>query len=342
MDDPQLTGEIRGLIDAWYGSSDIGGVVAVVGLADDSVHTVAVGEGSPGQPADPTDVMRIGSITKTYVAALVLRLADDGRLSLDDPVTTHLPDLGIADTVTIRDLLRHTSGIADPDPELLIAEFRADSGYRYGYDGLIAFADIPDGTAVEPAGFAYANAGYHVLGGLIEQVTGTDMATVLRSEILDTADLGHTFLAGFETVPDPIVPGNVDLDGDGTEDSLADVPYLAIDTYGWTAGALVTTPDDLVSFARALFDGMLLSEEAIAEMTTIGIGPDAGYGLGIIDVGGGAWGHNGGAPGYQAVFAHDPGRGLTAAMFTNCPTCATTLDSWELMEGLLAIGTSQQ
>ena len=253
--------------------------------------------------------MRMGSITKTYISALVLRLADEGRLSLDDTVTMHVPDLGIADSVTIRDLLGHTSGIADPDPELLISEFRADPGYRYGYDELTAFADI---------------------------------ATVLRSEILDTAELAHTFLVGFEAVPDPIIPGNVDLDGDGTEDSLVDVPYLAIDTYGWTAGAVVTTPADLVSFARALFDGTLLSEQAIAEMTTIGIGPDAGYGLGIVDIGDGTWGHNGGAPGYQAVFAHNPDRGSTAAVFTNCPTCATTPDTWSLMEGLLAIATSHQ
>jgi D-alanyl-D-alanine carboxypeptidase len=341
-DHSQLTSEIRDLADTWYGTSDIGGVVAVVGLADDSVHSVAIGEGAPGQPADPSDVMRIGSITKTYISALVLRLADEGRLSLDDSVTTHLPDLGIADSITIRDLLGHTSGIADPDPELLISEFRADSGYRYGYDELIAFADIPDGIEVEPAGFAYANAGYHVLGGVIERVTGTDIATVLRDEILDTADLAHTFLVGFEGVPDPIIPGNVDLDGDGTEESLVDVPYLAIDTYSWTAGAIVTTPDDLVSFARSLFDGTLLSEEAIAEMTSIGTGPDAGYGLGIVDIGDGVWGHNGGAPGYQAIFAHDPDRGSTAAVFTNCPSCATTPDTWSLMEGLLAIATSHQ
>ena len=157
---------------------------------------------------------------------------------------------------------------------------------------------------------------------------------MLRDEILDVAGLEHTYLVGFEPVPEPIVPGNADLDGDGIEDSLADIPYLAVDTYGWTAGAIATTPTDLVTFARALFDGTLLDETAVAQLTDRSAAGE--YALGLVSIEQGAWGHNGGAPGYQAVFVHQPDRGVTAALFTNCPTCAAgTPDTWQVMADLL-------
>ncbi len=158
----------------------------------------------------------------------------------------------------MRSLLSHTSGITDPDHGELIAAFAADSGHRYSPEELLALADLP--ASSDRAEFAYANANYHILGLLIERVTGRAFADVFRDEILEVSGLEHTYLVGFDPVPGPIVPGNADLDGDGAEDSLAEVPYLAVDTYGWSAGAIATTPTDLVRFARALFDGTLLDE----------------------------------------------------------------------------------
>jgi len=337
-DEPAVGADIREIVEVWYGPSETGGVVAAVGLPDGSIHTEVLGDAAPDQPARADDLMRAGSITKTFVAALALRLDEQGVLSLDDPVSVHLPELGIAEPVTVRHLLSHTSGIGDPAPELLIGEFQADSGRAYDYADLIAFADVPTDPTSSTGSFAYANAGYHVLGGVIERAAGTDVASLLRSEILERAGLSDTYMVGFEELPRTVVPGNVDLEGDGEVDSLADIPYLAVDTYSWTAGAIATTPRDLVTFARSLFDGTLLSQESLDAMTATP--PDGGYGLGLVDVGG-SWGHNGGAPGYHAVFAHDPGRGLTAALFTNCPACATgTANTWEIIDGLLGIAAA--
>lgn len=82
-----------------------------------------------------------------------------------------------------------------------------------------AVADI-SASADEPSGeFAYANAGYHVLCGVIEAATGTDVAAALRTHVYDPGGLTETYLAGAESVPTPIVPGNVDLDGDGRDDA---------------------------------------------------------------------------------------------------------------------------
>ena len=258
--------------------------MAALGLADGTVHVAMTGDAAPGEPARPGDTMRIGSITKTFMAALTLRLDDLGVLDIDDPVAAHLPDLGIDDTVIIRDLLAHTSGIADPDPAEIIARFREDSGQRFEYRDLIAFADIPTNSDPRSGEFAYANASYHVLGGVIEAATGTDVAIALRSHVLDPAGLKQTHLAGAEPVPTPIVPGNVDLDGDGHEDTLAGVPYLAVETHAWAAGALVSTADDIIRFARALFAGTIISDHALAEMTNTSTA-EHGHGLGIFDLG---------------------------------------------------------
>lgn len=337
---PSLDVALQQTLDDWFGTGDIGGAVAALGLADGTVHVAMTGDAAPGEPARPGDTMRIGSITKTFMAALTLRLDDLGVLDIDDPVAAHLPDLGIDDTVIIRDLLAHTSGIADPDPAEIIARFREDSGQRFEYRDLIAFADIPTNSDPRSGEFAYANASYHVLGGVIEAATGTDVAIALRSHVLDPAGLKQTHLAGAEPVPTPIVPGNVDLDGDGHEDTLAGVPYLAVETHAWAAGALVSTADDIIRFARALFAGTIISDHALDEMTNTSTA-EHGHGLGIFDLGVDAktvYGNSGGGPGFHANFAYHPTRGTTVVVFTNCPSCALGgNDTWQLLVDLLAI-----
>jgi D-alanyl-D-alanine carboxypeptidase len=134
------------------------------------------------------------------------------------------------------------------------------------------------------------------------------------------------------------VPGSVDLDGDGDEDSLAAVPYLAVDMYSWSAGAIASTAADLVTFARAVFDGTLLDDAGLAELTDRSGG--GAHPLGLVRVDLDAWGHNGGAPGYRAVLIHRPHQGVTAALFTNCPSCAARdPEMWQTGADLLAIGS---
>lgn len=329
--DPDIESAIRQIVSEWYGPSEIGGVVAVVATPDGTLHTATIGEAAPGTPARADDIVRIGSITKTYTAAITLRLASRGLIDLDAPVSEYVTALDLDPRVTVRSLLDHTSGIADPRGEDLIAAFVADPAHRYTTDELVALAQLD--TAAEIGRFDYANVNYHLAGLVIEHVTGHDFTTVLNDEILEPLGLDHTHLVGFEPGDVAVVPGNADLDGDGTADTLAETPYLAVDTYGWTAGAIATTPADLVSFVTALFDGALLDHDAVSSLTTT---DGDGYAMGLVSVGLSRWGHNGGAPGYHAVFVHQPDAGTTAALFTNCPACATgTPDTWQIVGQLL-------
>jgi D-alanyl-D-alanine carboxypeptidase len=332
-----LDGTIRRIVSDWYGTTQIGGAVAVVGTPDGAVHVAALGHAAPGVPASRDDVMRTGSITKSFTAALAVRLARQGLIELDAPVTDVLPELVLAPGVTVRTLLDHTSGITDPDPNELIARFRADPAHRFSVEELTGLARLP---ATGPVGeFVYANANYHLVGALIERITGRDFADVLRREILGAAGLEHTYLVEFEPVAEPVVPGNADLDGDGTEDSLADVPYVAVDTYGWAAGAIATTPGDLVAFARAVFDGTLLDDAGVADLTDRS--HDGQNPIGFVQVDADTWAHNGGAPGYRAAYLHQADRGVTTALFTNCPSCAAgDPDLWEPIGELLDAATA--
>ena len=337
-----LTAAIGTELDGWYGSGDTGGAVAAVGLADGSVHIVATGEAAPGVAAKNDDMMRIGSITKTFIAALTLRLHDADVLDIDDPAADYLPDLTIDETVTIRSMLAHTSGAVDADGQLVVSLIRQDPTYRFGLADLVDMADVPDGTSPPTQGFVYANVGYQLMGGVIEGATGDDVVEALRAELFEPAGLTNTFLSGAEALPAPVVPGNVDLDGDGSEDSLVDFPTVAFDSLAWTAGALVSTPTDLIQFARALFDGSIIDDESLDQMLdTTGAGQTVGAGLGIFDInldGATVYGNSGGGPGFHANLAHDPAMDTTAVIFTNCPSCAAGgTDTWPLLVNLLAL-----
>ena len=331
---------LRNAVEDWYGSGGIGGAVAGIGFADGGVLVATTGEAAPGTPAANDDTMRVGSITKTFMAVLTLRLHDSGVLDIDDPVAEYLPDLGIDETVTIRSLLAHTSGLTDSDQQALVASIRADPGRRFELAELLELAEIPDGTEPRSRSFSYANAGYLLIGAVIESATGTNVADVLRREVLEPAELRGTYFAGAEPVPIAIVPGNIDLDGDGIEDSLHGIPYLAVESAAWTAGALVSTPTDVIQFARALFAGSLISDQTLEWLTDTSTAAH-GHGLGIFDIGiddATVYGNSGGGPGFHANFAHDPQLGTTAVVFTNCPSCpAGGNDTWQLLVDLLTL-----
>ncbi|MEV6178941.1 serine hydrolase domain-containing protein [Streptomyces sp. NPDC052016] len=231
-----------------------------------------------------SDHFRAGSITKTFLATVVLQLASEHRLSLSDPVERHLPGVvrGAGNdgrALTLRSLLTHTSGLYD---------------YTRDTEGLVPV------TAVEavrialthpPADrgrFAYSNTNYVLLGQVVEQVTGRSYASEAERRIIAPLGLtGTSFPGSRRSLPSP--HGRA-YDTDGT-----DVTALDPRTAG-AAGELVTTLADLDRFYAALLSGELLTSHRLREMldtrTTHGV-----YGMGLFPVtlpcGVTVWGHNG-------------------------------------------------
>ena len=271
-------------------------------------HTTNVAVGANdlqrGSRLRPADSFRIGSLTKTFVAALVLQLASERRLSLDDPVERYLPGRvpGSA-AITVRELLQHTSGLPDFDslPAVRQPYLAGDLGYRWAPQALIDLATTQPPLFAPGSAFAYSNTNYLVAGLIVEAVTHRPLGDVLRDRIFRPLGLRHTAFALTGANPRPDAHGYF---------GSPRIDVTVLTPYSWAAGAIVSTAGDVAGFYRALLAGDVVSRPLLhAMLTTVrDTHPDVPgqrYGLGIVRFPtrcGAAWGHNGDTPGYL-VFA---------------------------------------
>jgi D-alanyl-D-alanine carboxypeptidase len=285
------------------------GVTGTIVYARDGAHTTRVaagyGDAQTRTPMRPTDRWRVGSVTKAFTATVVLQLAGEGRLSLDDTVEQHLPGLVPGgDQITIRELLNMSSGLADYLTEDMTVRDSVDTGRRFTPRDLVGFGLAHPVHFTPGQGWFYSNTGYALAGMIVEQVTGESFTSELRRRVLVPAGLRHTSFPSGPKIAGPHAHGYLN----GT-----DVSELN-QTWSWTAGALVSTGDDVARFYRALLGGRLLRPAQLADMKTLnpvngpfGPGTVTGYGLGIFRLElpcGQTWGHEGGSPGYKTFTLH--------------------------------------
>lgn len=287
---------------------DVGAVMATVMTADGSVEHASRGTDAGGNPPGPDDSFRVGSITKVFTAVLVMTLVDAGAVDLDAPAQDYVTRVGVPSDVRVRDLLQHSSGIANyTDIGSFWDDVTSDDGRVWQPDEII---DIVDGAVrrFEPGSeFGYSNTNYILLGMLIEEVTGMPYASVLDDTILEPLGLDDTYLAGSQDGAGPF-DGFTRIFGDPSTPIRDD--YTSIATSAWAAGAMVSTPVDLHRFLSALFAGELVSGSLVTEMTA-----NDEYGLGIerrVTEGGAVvHGHSGSIAGYHTFVAHSPATGST-------------------------------
>ena len=265
-----------------------------------------------GAALTPEHRFRIGSVTKIFVAPLVLRLVQEGLLELDGDAAP------FAEGITIRQLLNHTSGLDDfmGDPIAFFEPYRRDPGHRWELTARDELELVLAKPRLFPPGegWAYHGSNYVVLRLLVEQATGTSLRDALRDRILGPLGLERTDLVegpllgdcahGYLPPDNPILPG-----GPG----LVDVTEIDVPFHG-AGGGIVSTAGDVVTLLRALLGGDLLSDRLRAEMLDA-VDSDWAetdrYGLGIGEITalmgrkrspcGAAWGHLGFSLGYVAV-----------------------------------------
>ena len=276
--------------------------------------TAGVGNLATGKPRSARDHYRIASITKTFVATVVLQLEAEGRLSLDDTVDTWLPGLVRGNDhdgrrITIRQLLNHTSGIFDylEDPGFQQTYMTADGFMKHRFDEaapeeLLAIA-MKNRPYFEPgASFAYSNTNYLLAARVIEKATGNDYGDEIDRRIIAPLHLTSTSVPTTRvTLPRPGSRAYSKLartDTGPTYDVTELNPRLA---YG--SGQMVSSSADLTRFYSALLGGRLLPPEQLKKMkTTVGSSRETSrYGLGLVDrkltCGVHVWGHDGGISG---------------------------------------------
>ncbi|MFE0042840.1 serine hydrolase domain-containing protein [Streptomyces albireticuli] len=283
---------------AWWNSS---------GVAD--IRT----ERAPTAP----DRFRAGSISKTFVATVVLQLAAEGRLSIDDTVEKWLPGVVRGNgndgrKVTLRQLLNHTSGIFEytGDPA---AHGRGMEYLKHRYDSwkppqLVALAMKHEPYFAPGTDWAYANTNYVLAAMTVERVTGNPYETEMRRRILEPLGLRATVPPGTDSAMPAPAGRAYTAFPDDPDRRIHDVTEFDPSLF-WADGDLVTSAGDLDRFYTALLRGELLPPAQMKEMTTAhplpGDGPFTGYGLGLAryrtSCGTELWGHNGSVPGTQAM-----------------------------------------
>lgn len=275
----------------------------------------------------PERLVRIGSITKTYVAIATLQNVAEGRIALDDLVSAHLDDLPPSiGPITIRQTLQHTSGVFNyTELESFWEAFAADPMRELTPRELVAYGAGQSPYFAPGEGWQYSNTNYVLLGMLLERVEGAPIASILRRRILAPNHLDHTFLAGSEAVSGVLAPGF-----DQSGGSIGESYSLS---WAWAAGAMVATPDDTARFITLVGTGALLPPTLQAELTRGVPTPQPGlsYGLGVFltasDLSGGfgaGIGHGGDIPGYHSLGLYYPERKTTLFGVVNSDSASSS------------------
>jgi D-alanyl-D-alanine carboxypeptidase len=296
------------LADTLAAEARPGGTVAAVITPECGLWRGAAGTAGDGEPLTPEHLLRVGSVSKTYVSAMILSLVADGSLGLDDTLDSWQPDVPGADVITVRQLLDHTSGVFNyTDDEDFFAGILADPTRVYSPAELVAVATAHPPYFAPGDDWYYSNTNYILLGIIIEAVTGEPIASAIRNRLLVPQSLDHTFLDGDEPVQGVMAHG-FDRNGD-------DVTFALHPSAAWAAGAVTATASDLADWAMTLYGGDVVSPELRDDMLDLvdvsKFIPGASYGLGVMAfdasvVGTPLIGHGGAIPGFLSEMYYLP------------------------------------
>ena len=325
---------------------EAGGVSGTVLLAEAGVpvvqHCLGLADRAAGVPVTPDTRFQTASVSKMLTAAAVLDQVGQGRVTVQTPLVDVVPPdrrpRHLRPDVTVHHLLCHTSGIADyfeEDEEL------PNAGTDYG----ALWREVPPARVERPADFLplygelppygppgkiwrYSNAGYLLLGELLEQLTGQSCTEVIEERVLRRAGMDDS---GYDRSDEPRAGSAVHYLPSGRT-NVHSVPVI-----GGGDGGCVCTAADLVRFCRALADGTLLGDlTALATQRHASMDGEWSYGYGVIRYPDGRWGHGGGDPGVSATVNHWPERDLTVVALCNIEETDDRNPAYELRDAVLA------
>jgi D-alanyl-D-alanine carboxypeptidase len=348
--------ELQKVLEDGLKASNGGGISAAVIVPGYKPWIGVAGTSARGPnifiPMRPDMLFQIGSIEKNFTAALMLQLVEEGRLSLDDPISRWVSGYEQIDpSITIRQLLNHTSGIYDweDNPRAFTGLYQSegyqaiDWSHSWTLDDVMALVEKPDFPPGH--GWHYSNTGYRLVRVIIEAETGMPISQALRTRLLEPLGLDHTWVECDRPAPEGLefvhawanVNGNDNLDDISTQSPNLYCTILSSPTW--------TTAEDLACWSQALFyEGRVLSEESLAKMLTFIPASDpteplvAEYGLGVgkfnfklVSPGNSRlahlehFGHSGSVIGYDSMMIHLPKQHATiVALFNENATIGFT------------------
>lgn len=330
--------QIQQVLNTWRAQSNIPSATLSILLPNQS-HPITFVSGksttanNEKTKADP--LFQAGSITKSFTSTVVLQLESQGKLNINDPITKYLPQYARWHNVTIRQLLNHTSGIFNYTETGAFNNIRKTNPHaQFTPEEIVRLASEHPDYFAPGKGWKYSNTNYVLAGMIIQKVTKQPIATVMNHYLHQPKlELTNTFYQSGCYSPSLISRMVHGFSNDGHD--------VTRDNMSWasTAGAIVTTTQDLLAWWHDLFHNNILPAHQMAEMTSLvcehttptcpaggnmahiaenGVGK--GYGLGIIQSGYGSsrtgtvWWHNGSTKGYKAIVMWYPKSNIYIAL----------------------------
>lgn len=316
-----------------------GGTAGIV-LADGTPITIAVGvsDRAAGTPMRTTDRMLLGSVGKTYAAAVALQMIHEKKFSLDDTLDKFFgkepwfPRIANASQISIRHLMTHTSGLVryEFNPKFT-ADLTANPDKVWtGVDRLSYLFDATPPFA-PGEGWEYSDTNYIVLGMIIEQVSKNEYYDELRRRILEPSGLTDTVPANSRTVPGLVqgYAGDKNPFG-GTDEMIVGGKFAVNPQFEWTGGGLAVTALDLAKWGKILYEGRAFDRsmmEPFLDGVPAKLGPEVRYGLGVIirpSPFGITYGHSGFMPGYMTELVYFPDLKTSIAVQVNSSVARAT------------------
>jgi D-alanyl-D-alanine carboxypeptidase len=286
------------------------------------LYTRAIGysqiNGTDKKPATTATRYRIGSITKMFTAAMIFQFVEEGKLKLTDTLDKFFPQIPNARKITIAHILTHRSGIHDFIRE---PDFRSWSLNPRTKDETLAFIarGTPDFEPGEKR--SYSNAGYVLLGFVVEKLAGKPYQDALKKRITGKLGLKDTYAGTGKTDVSKKESFSYSYAGDWKQHEEMDLSIPG------GAAAIISTPSDLVKFIQALFDGKLISQENVNQMKN-------GIGMSEQKLGGKTvYGHSGGTDGFSSTVFYLPEEKLAVAYTAN----AKVYSHGKIFSGILDI-----
>lgn len=335
-DGPRLTTAVRhalqARLDGFRERYGIPGISAAILFPDGTSWMGVSGSAdvAAGTAVTPSTGFAVASVSKTFIAALILALVEEGKVGLDAPARTYLPGLTkISTKVTVRQLLDHTSGLRDyffhPSIDRLLL---ADRAKRWDRKTTMAYVGKP---YFEPGrGWHYSNTNYYVLGLIAEAVGRASLADQLQARFLGPLGLDDTWYQPTAPAPTDVAHGYrfaspaKDAPPIDLSDGSTIVPFTSVVTAAGGAGGIAASARDLAHWVQSLYGGDVLRPSTLAAMLDVSDAgrykPSVPYGLGtqVFDIDGRrTYGHSGRLLGFRSATRYLPADGVAIAVLTN-------------------------
>lgn len=324
--DENLSDQLWQALDDERLSRNLTGISSAVIVPDQGLWTGVSGFSVPEENDSlrPDMLFGVASVTKTFTAALILQLQEEGHLSLDDPLHAWLPSFdNIDSTITIQQLLNHTSGIDDYafHPDFFFSIFSNPFRWWQPEEILETFVETPEFTP--GSAWGYSNTNYILLGMIIREITGPGLAAQYHDRFFAPLGLTETFFPPEDSLIGPISHNWMDVTNNGELNDLFMFPRTALASIAWSAGSIVSIPENIVRWSHELYSGNVLNPNSMQAMLTfvdINSTQFTGYGLGTQRYhlqGRDLWGHSGIVAGYRSAMFYSPQDDVSIVVLVN-------------------------